>query len=55
MNHKLTRKLFAGMHVKSTEQQVGPGGVRTRRKDIHATGAQSCVTTVPERSYVMDR
>ena len=35
--------------------EVGSGGVRTRRKDIRATGAQSCATTVPEHSYVMDR
>ena len=30
--------------------EVGHGGVCTRRKDIHATGSQSCITTVPERS-----
>ena len=29
--------------------------VRTWEKDIRAAGAQSCVTTIPERSYVMDR
>ena len=33
--------------------EVGRGGVRTRRKGIRATGAQSCGTTVPERSHVM--
>ena len=32
---------------------VGHGGVGTRMMDIHAIGLQSCVTTVPERSYVM--
>ena len=34
---------------------MGRGGARTRRKDIRAIGAQSCVTTVLERLYVMDR
>ena len=37
------------------EAEVGHGGVRTRRKDIRATRAQPCITTVPERSYVMDQ
>ena len=32
---------------------VGRGGVGTRTMGIHAIGAQSCVTTVPERSHVM--
>ena len=32
---------------------MGRGGVGTT--DMHTTGAQSCVTTVPERSYVMVR
>ena len=33
---------------------VGGRGVRTRTMDICAIGAQSYVTTAPERSYVMD-
>ena len=43
MSDKMSRKLTVRMHV------------RTLRTDIHALGAQSCVTTVPECSYVMDR
>ena len=31
---------------------VGCGGVGTRTTDIRAIRAQSCITTVPERSYV---
>ena len=32
---------------------VGRGGVGTQTMGILAIGAQSCVTTVPERSHVM--
>ena len=37
------------------EAGVGRGGLGARTTDIRVIGAQSCITTVPERSYVMVR
>ena len=50
MNYKKTWKL-------PTERQAlcaTFSGICTQRRNIRAKGAQSCVTTVPECSYVMD-